>query len=141
MLRRILIPIDGSANSYRGLEYAADLAKKYGAEVTLIHVIEQHVVAESFGPPRSLPESYYHESEEYARKLTTERKEQLEGQGIKVETVIANGNPVVEILRAAKGFDLIVIGSRGLGRFEKLLLGSVSSGILQHSHVPVLVVR
>lgn len=141
MFRRILVPIDGSPNSYRAVEYAVDLARKYGAEVTLIHVVEQHLIIEGSGAPAPLPEKYYREREEYARKLTMERKERLEGQGIKVETVIARGNPVMEILRAAKGFDLIVIGSRGLGRFKKLLLGSVSGGVLQHSPAPVLVVR
>jgi len=54
---------------------------------------------------------------------------------------LARGNPAKEILRVPKNYDLIVIGSRGLGGFEELLLGSVASGVLQRSLVPVLAVR
>ena len=141
MFSKILVPIDGSPNSYRGLEYATDIALKYHAEITLIHVVENASNAYLGGSAVPVPEKYFTEKDYFDRNILQKRSKELESMGIKVKTIQANGNASEEILKVSGGYDLIVIGSRGLGGFKKLLLGSVSSGILQRSTVPVLVVR
>jgi nucleotide-binding universal stress UspA family protein len=138
---RILVPIDGSPNSYHGLKYAIDVAKKYAAEITLIHVVEEPTVAYSAPPGILLPEEYFVGIRENAEALLAKRKKELTSKGVRTKTLLRRGSPSVQILKASKGFDLIVMGSRGLGRFKSLMLGSVSNSVVQQSKVPVLIVR
>jgi len=141
MFSKILVPIDGSPNSIRGYKYAIDIAKKYCAEITLIHVVEKEPSMYTGPTSVPIPEKYFAEKEDLDLNLLQRRKEELESMGIKVRTILASGNPAEEILKVSKGYDLIVIGSKGLSGIEKLLLGSVASEILNHSSVPVLVIR
>jgi nucleotide-binding universal stress UspA family protein len=61
----------------------------------------------------------------------------------KVERQVLVGRPVDEIVAAAEapGIDLVVMGARGLGALERILLGSVSEGVLRHVHRPLLIVK
>ena len=138
---KILVPIDGSPNSYRGLKYATDIARKYGAEVCLIHVMEQPVYAYSAPGGIVLPAEYFTGMKGHAEALLARRKRELGSKGVKTTTMLRRGNASDQILRASSGFDLIVMGSRGLGRFKSLMLGSVSNSVVQRSKVPVLIVR
>jgi nucleotide-binding universal stress UspA family protein len=139
MFRRILVPIDGSPNSYRGLQHATDIAKKFNAEIALIHVIETpQVVLEGEVP---LPESYYTRMEAKARALFAKRKAELRSRGLDVKTMLVKGDPIQEILKASKNFDLVVMGSKGYGTFRRFWLGSVANGVVNHCTVPVLIVR
>lgn len=144
MFSKILVPIDGSSSSYRGLRYATDVAKKYGAEITLIHVVEEPVYA--YGPAGGFggmvfPVGYFTDVEKRAGGLLAKRKRELKAKGVRTKTLLRRGSPAAEILKASKGFDLIVIGSRGFGRIRSLMLGGVSNSVVQGSKVPVLIVR
>ena len=72
-----------------------------------------------------------------------EYAEIAKARGVKAETMLVRGHPARAILDAAKakGTDLIVVGSRGLGGVKGLLLGSVSNAVVQNSKVPVMVVK
>jgi nucleotide-binding universal stress UspA family protein len=76
-------------------------------------------------------------------KILDKCKAVAEKSGTKIETVIAEGDAASGITGYAQkgGFDLIVVGSRGLGRFKEMVLGSTSSKVLQHAKCPVLVVK
>ena len=141
MFAKILVPIDGSRDSYRGLKYAIDIAKKYSSEVDLIHVIEDPTYV--YSSPRGiiLPDEYFTGMRKYAEALLAKRRKELTSKGVRAKTLLKRGSPSVQILKASKDFDLIVIGSRGLGRLRSLMLGSVSNTVVQQSRVPVLVVR
>lgn len=69
------------------------------------------------------------------------RKKELTSRGIRTKTLLRRGSPSVQILKASKDFDLIVMGSRGLGRLRSLMLGSVSNSVVQQSKVPILIIR
>lgn len=136
---KILVPIDGSPHSYRGLQYAIDIAEKYGAEITLVHVLEPPSAV--FAAEVPIPQSYFTKMKKFTRDLFARRKKELESKGLKVETLLVRGNTARQILKASKGFDLIVMGSKGYGTFRRLVLGSVATEVLNHSSVPVLIVR
>jgi nucleotide-binding universal stress UspA family protein len=138
---KILVPIDGSPNSYRGLGYAIDVAKKYDAEVTLIHVMEEPLYVYGAMGGAVLPEEYFTNLKARAVELLAKRQKELMSKGVRTKTLLRRGNPSVQILRASRGFDLIVMGSKGLGRLRSLMLGSVSNSVVQQSKVPVLIVR
>lgn len=60
---------------------------------------------------------------------------------VECEALVLEGQPAEELLRAAKDADLVVVGSRGLGGFKRLMLGSVSDQVVHHATCPVLVVH
>jgi nucleotide-binding universal stress UspA family protein len=145
--RRILVPVDGSANSKKASEVAIGLAKKYGAKLTLFHVVvtpASMITAESMAPFTNLNE-YWAEAREEAEKFQSAIVAMARASGIEVETKIADNfssavQAIVEQSEKVEA-DLIVMGTRGMGGFKRMLLGSVSSGVVGHAHCSVLVVR
>jgi nucleotide-binding universal stress UspA family protein len=141
MLAKILMPIDGSDNSLRALDYAFFLAKKADSSVTAIHVIENPptVYIESQKLLNDLMSKYRIESAQILDRC----KQMAEKKGVKIETVIVEGDPASNITNYAQkeNIDLIIIGSRGLGRFKEMMLGSVSNKVLHHAKCSVLIVK
>lgn len=154
--KRILVAIDGSDSSKRAAHVALGLAEGLKADLILLHAISPptnyygSTIPTPSGvaaPPISQHEidAYY----EYARRAAKSMVEDIESQakkgGVKVKTEFPQGvSSVVETIIDHAGTekaDLIVVGTRGLGGFKKLLLGSVSSGVVSHASTPVLVVR
>ena len=148
--------IDGSESAKRAAKAAVGLAEKLGAELIVLHAI--HPPTTYYGtayptisgvspPPLSQKEidSYY----AYARRVASDIVGDVVGQakklGINVKTETPEGvSSVAETIinHADKNnADLIVVGTRGLGGFKKLLIGSVSSTVISHASSPVLVVR
>jgi nucleotide-binding universal stress UspA family protein len=147
-LSKMLVPIDGSENANRALNFAFALAKTYGAEIIVLNVIPNPsiIVASSFGLRPTGIEPYYEEQEKASNHFVDEATELARKQNIPKITsdvVRADKSIVEEIIgyASAKKIDLIVIGTRGLGGFRRLVQGSVSSGVVSHAHCNVLVVR
>lgn len=138
---KILVPVDGSENSFRAFERALELAKGNGAQVTAVLVIEEPptVYVESQKLLDQLLENFRKES----AKVLDKYEEDAEKQGLKVETAVMEGDPASNILGYAEkgGFDMIVMGSRGLGKFRGMVLGSTSRKVLQNAKCPVLIVK
>jgi nucleotide-binding universal stress UspA family protein len=138
-MKKILVAIDGSEGSRAAIDEALELAGQVGAEVTFAFVRR---------PPSSLLGYPYYErllSTELATARATVAAAELKAEeaGIESASTVLEGEPVDEILSAAdnRGVDLIVMGSRGRGPFAGALLGSVSSAVVQHADVPVLVAK
>ncbi|HEY4823368.1 MAG TPA: universal stress protein [Candidatus Bathyarchaeia archaeon] len=143
--KRILVAVDGSENSERAARVAVDLAERWGSELTVFHVVPR--VSHAFVPVRStlLFRAYYSDQEKAALKWIDKVMSLAKSRGVEAKPDVRVAAPSVaeEIVRYAgkKNVDLIVVGTRGLGSFRKLLVGSVSSGVVAHAHCPVLVVR
>lgn len=139
-LGRILVAYDGSESALKACELAAVLAKNHGSEVTLLYVIPSLSI---FTAP--LSDTYYALHQEEAEKLVRKAISLFKKKDVKVrrEIVRARESIVGTIVDYAldKQSDIILMGARGLGGFRKMLLGSVSSGVLAHAHCPVLIVR
>jgi len=141
MFSKILVPVDGSDNSFRAFDQALLIAKGTGAQVTAIHVVESPptVYVESQRLLNELLSNYKRESAKILDKC-----EEIAGRsGIKIDTVLAEGDPASSITGYAQneGFQLVVIGSRGLGRLKEMVLGSTSSKVLHHAKCSVMVVK
>ena len=137
-IRKILVPMDGSKNSFRGLDYAIHIARQCGATVTGINIIPFY--------PKSLlltPISYEKELIKKGREIMAKAKVRCAQNGIAFSEKITDGHEAEEIVgfSAEKKFDLIVIGARGLGSVKEVFLGSVSNGVLHKSKIPVLIVK
>lgn len=138
---KILVPVDGSENSRRAFLEALSIGKSAGAKITVVHVIETPptVYVESQKLLNSLLEKYRQES---AKVLDT-FEELAQKQGAVIEVVAVEGDPASKIVGYADrgGFDMIVMGSRGLGKLKEMMLGSVSSKVLHHAKCSVLIVK
>ena len=141
MISKILVPVDGSENSFRALEQALFIAKSSGSAITAIHVIERPptVYVESQKLLDELLANFRKES----GKILDKSQEIATKSGIKLETAIMEGDPASNINGFAEkgGFDLIVIGSRGLGRLKAAIIGSTSNKVLHQAKCSVLVTR
>jgi nucleotide-binding universal stress UspA family protein len=147
---RILVPIDGSENGTRALEAGIELAKVFAAELIVLNVIPAPSVMVEISisagfPPDDLHD-YYQRQDRDSNNFIEGAMELVKRKGVfkaRSEIVRAQKSIVEEIIEKAANerTDLIVIGTRGLGGFKKLLLGSVSSGVVTHSHCNTFVVR
>ncbi|MGC8837825.1 MAG: universal stress protein [Anaerolineae bacterium] len=137
-MRRILVGVDGSQYGLAAVKAAAKLAAERGiGEVTLINVIPVAYTTLGPTPTAAPPESIQ------SWEVFNEPREVLAKAGVKANLLLRVGDPADEIVRAAKegGFDLIVVGHRGLSPAKALLLGSVSNHVASHAPCSVLIVR
>lgn len=132
-----MVPIDGSPHANKAIEFAADISKRYGSRLILLHVIPIRVYA--FAEVGAVLSEDVEEGEEILRRGV----ELAKSLGLEADRRLGKGIPAEEILRVAEeeGVDLIVIGSRGLSGVKAFLLGSVSDKVSHHAKCPVLIVR
>lgn len=139
-MARIVVGVDGSDASAAALEWAAEEARLRDAQ---LHVIT------SFGPSGSLalagdgiawsPE-IFDQLQAHARDVQDRALARLAEPLPNVEQEVAMGTPTSVLLRAAQNADMLVVGSRGMGGFKGLLLGSVSHACVTHAPCPVVVI-
>jgi nucleotide-binding universal stress UspA family protein len=141
MLSKLLVPVDGSENSLRALDHAIYLAKKTGANITAMNIIENPptVYVESQKLLNDLLANFRAE----AANILDKCKQIAEKSDVKIETVIGEGDAASTIVGyAQKGaFDTIIIGRRGIGRFKEMMLGSISNKVLHHAKCTVMIVK
>lgn len=147
-INKILVPIDESEEANKAAEFAADLAKDVGAEVLVITVIS---MPRFFSPILNMPQNQtitkklLEDEEKYVKSYMTPIVEHLSKTGVKASSKIVKTDiSVVNAIRNTaddEEADLIVIGSTGMTAVKRVLLGSISSGVVTHAHCPVLVVR
>jgi nucleotide-binding universal stress UspA family protein len=149
-LSRVVVGFDGSAHARRALAWLARVRPWPGAQALVVSVIDP-VRVPSMG---MLPESVRGALAGEARKLRDEAQRKarraaeaaarpLAGTGWQPRVEVREGVPVTELLRTAREAraDLVVVGARGTTGVRRLLLGSVSAGVLKDCPVPVVVVR
>ncbi len=146
MFTKILLASDGSDYALRAAEAAAELAKALGSSVTVLHVISMPVMQMAVpGSPAvdidpGTVSAYMEEVEDSVARRTGKP---LEAAGVTYQVLTEVGHPAEAIVRIAEddGYDLIVMGSRGMTAIKSFLLGSVSDRVSHHAHCPVLIVK
>ena len=133
LFEKILVPVDGSEHSQRALEIAVKIAKKFEGKITLIHVCSVRIEPEEF--------FIFEAFRKAGVNILADGEGRVEAEGIQVEKLLKKGHTVQEILKTAREdeFNLIVMGTRGVSKIRKILLGSVSDGVIRNSPCPVLV--
>ncbi len=136
-IKKILVGIDGSENSKRAAVAAADLAELFHGSVTLVSVVKPDEYSLAIED-----KAFIENLKEFHEDLVVVVKEDIKRPGIEVDTKIELGTPWKELIRLAgeDHYDLIVVGSRGIGQVAEFLIGSNSTRVVQHANVPVLVV-
>lgn len=136
--RRIVVGVDGSAQSHQALRWAEFLAAGTGATIEAVYAWEYPVSA---GGWTAFPTDWHPDQD--AEKVLTQAVDGAFGserpRGLTLHT--REGHPVRVLVEASQGAQLLVVGSRGHGGFVGLLLGSVSASCAEHAGCPVLVVH
>lgn len=137
MFKHILVAIDGSTHSQKALPTAIEVAKKFGAEILVLHISEAD---------RSRASAFSTETQAEATRLVSEAVKTVRAAGVTAKGELRDigaghvANAIVATA-AAYGIDLIVMGSRGLSDVHGLLLGSVTHKVMHLAAVPILVER
>jgi nucleotide-binding universal stress UspA family protein len=136
-IRRIVVGLDGSEHATRAAAWAAHLARVLDAEVIAVHALGLlHHTAEGAVLP----------SDTHRDEIRVEFEQlwcaSVRDRGVQYRAELREGNPVTALLDAADDADadLLVVGSRGMGGFPELLLGSTSTQVAQHARRPVVIV-
>lgn len=145
MYTKILVPIDGSATSVKGLTEAIKLAKALKARVKLIHVVNELLADYTLAPSvyyekiidgeRQAGRATLANAQAYARSLDFEVEVEL------IETIGARASSIIVEAAKQSGADLIVMGTHGRRGLQRLALGSDAELVLRSATVPVLMVR
>ncbi|MCB0491958.1 MAG: universal stress protein [Cyclobacteriaceae bacterium] len=147
-MKRILVPTDFSKTSIIALEVACEIAKKGGAEVIALHVVEE-ATAESFRVTGEVvPQNF--EDRLYTMKMLEKAKKQLEKlvmdpkfSSIKLDGELRLGNAYhgMNAIITEQKVDLVVMGTQGHSRLQEMIIGSNTEKVVRHSKVPVLSVH
>jgi len=147
---KILVAVDGSEESMLAADCAIDMAKKNNAELIALNVIhsQKYLYSPAYAWRPVIPSttnSIIKNQEEEAQRWLAIVREKANDNKIKLrmEFIIDPMSIVGAIVEYAEreNIDLLVIGSRGLTGFKKLLIGSVASGVVTYAHCPVMVVK
>ena len=144
-LKKIVVAFDGSPDSAKAAEVGSELTTKFGAELVVVHVYSSPLViytgAGGIAPDfAGLEEA----AKDGGKKVLDNGVRMAREHGVRARGELLESGSIVQALveySANEKADLIVVGTRGMTGFKKLLLGSVSSGLVSHAHCPVLVVR
>jgi nucleotide-binding universal stress UspA family protein len=148
---KILIPVDGSTNSMKAIDYAIDLADKYKSELLALHVLYSqsgfafHKETVAGAITSSSLNDLNLDAKQEAEKWFEEINKRAEEKKVHIKTeVVFTVISIVEgILTYAEkeNINLIIIGSKGKSGWKKLIVGSVASGISTYAHCPILIVK
>ena len=155
MIKKILVAVDGSEQANKALDFALSLAETYSAELKLLNVY-QPIAPLFYFPSMSIPGSppvvtpittatFLKELKAQHEKVLSAalRRTKRNRPNLKISTMLSEGRPSDKIIEAANEgeFDLIVLGSRGVGGIKEIFLGSVSYRIDDKAQCSVLLVK
>jgi nucleotide-binding universal stress UspA family protein len=137
MFQRILLAVDGSEHSYRAVPVAADLARRYEGEVIVLHVREHEL---TWGADIDI------ETDREAITLVDDivrrlKEDEVNVSGDVIRVPVGNAAKAIVDVASRDRADLVVMGTRGLSEWGRLLMGSVADKVLHLAGCPVLVVR
>lgn len=140
--KKILVAYDGSDLSKKALDAALKMGESSDASIEIIYVYQYPSFVAFSSVPAEVQEGILKDYHDHAKSVIDE-VDKLVADNPRVTTKLKQGSPATTLLEYAEkiGCDLIVMGSRGLSGIREFVLGSVSHHIVQHSPVPVLVVK
>ncbi len=142
-IRKILVGVDFSENSKKTLKYAHEFFSDCGIEIHVVHVVND-AIPEGFYIPHTSVDEMGRDAVKYATKeLEKFVPRKIMAGGADVRLVVLEGEPYSTVIEYAEEnkLELIVVGSHGMSRLEKMLLGSVTDKVVRKSPIPVLVVK
>jgi nucleotide-binding universal stress UspA family protein len=141
MYKRILVPVDGSAASLRGLKEAVGLAKGTGARLRILHVVDGLAFIADHGGYVSDTEVFRRSGEKLLAKIMPRVQQQVKADSLIVENVSGRAaDTIVEMAQEWRA-DLIIMGTHGRRGVSRLVFGSDAELVIRTANVPVMLVR
>jgi len=146
-VKNILIPIDGSVYSDKAVAKGKEIAEAFESDVVLLNIMPPFTANATYGyavVPLDMIKEEYEISRKNSEAILAVAKNSLADMGSKVSTVSLHGDTADAIIDYIKSnnFDLVVMGSHGLGAvLNRLLTGSVTTKVLHHIQIPILIVK
>jgi len=141
LIKRILIPTDGSDPSMRAAEFAIELAKYFESEIVAIYVIDRVILEEvsKIHERRGLEEEIRRKADRCLNYIVR----LAEKKGLKARSILVEGQPHDQIVRHAESLkaDMIIMGSKGRRGMNRILIGSVAERVIEYAPCPVLVIK
>lgn len=139
MFKRIVVAVDGSEHSNRALTYAEMLARQFGSTIWLVHAFPQ--TSDFLGYDEY--EKVVARRQMAGRAILDDARQRLDDGRLDIHEELLEEPAAEAILTVAetRRASLIIMGTRGLGTLQGLLLGSVSHKVVQHSKCPVMLIR
>ena len=139
-INHIIVPTDFSESAYVAIDHAVDMAKKFKAEITLVHVLETGAYSGMFAPSRK---TEYDEMEHAQQKLQEEAHKLEQKTGLSVSQQVGNGRIYEEVIDATreKKADLVIMGTHGISGWAEFFVGSNAFKVVTQSPCPVLTVQ
>ena len=139
-IKRVLVPTDFSDTARRALTYGISFAREFGAELLLVHVVENLTVgyaSDLFPVPMA---EVFEEISGYAKSELAKLAAEAREKGVTVREIVVQGKPSAEIVRIAaeEQTDIIVLGTHGKGMLDKALFGSTAERVIRRAPCPVL---
>ena len=142
-IKKVLVPIDFSDYSKSALKYAVNFAKSFGADITLIYVVEPIIYPPDFSMGQIAIPAVNTEWDQVAQEELSKLAKNEISSDVKVKTIIKTGKPFVEIIETAsdENIDLIIISTHGHSGVEHILFGSTAEKVVRKAPCPVLTLR
>jgi nucleotide-binding universal stress UspA family protein len=134
---RIVVGVDGSEHARRAVRSAVEEARRRGAALTVVHAVSESGM---FADPVSHPGPRREQLRSAGAELVEQALDGADVNGLELDRVVRIGNTTRVLCEAAADAELLVVGSRGLGGFRGLLVGSVTQQVIAHAPCPILVV-
>ncbi len=141
--KNILVPYDGSVHANRAFNKAIEIAKQHDSNIKVVACLDTADLG-IWRIDRRINRDIMKMAKNQTKELFSKLDDIAKKKSIPVDSkIIESGNPVKAILSfvKSKNIDLIIIGSSGKGKFDKVLLGSVSNGVMQKAKCPVLIIK
>lgn len=142
--KKILVPLDGSENSFRALSAACDIAENCNATLELLYVflISKEIPAYTQINSSYIPDTVFTDAQENGHVILKDGLKQVPSS-ILATCSLEIGFPSEKIIEVSNNnnCDLIIMGCRGLGVIKSMLVGSVSNYVIHNANCPVMVVR
>jgi nucleotide-binding universal stress UspA family protein len=143
-IKTILVATDFSENATKAVETAVEFAKKFGAELIVLHAyrVEIPMASPMTAGGYVLPDGFFEQLGSHARSKVEETAKEIEARGVKATGIAVEQSAAIAIVEEAEArpADLIVIGTRGLTGLKHIALGSVADRVARTAPCPVLTV-
>ncbi len=142
MYKKILVPLDGSPLAETILPHAQALAKSEGAEIVLLRVAADPAAEFAFSDP-ALAANFVQQMESETSQYMSDVQARAASNGARVSTIVREG-PIAETILAVADeiqADVIAMSTHGRSGMRRWLLGSIADRVVNHSRVPVMLVR
>ena len=136
-MSRIVVGVDGSEHAVRALRWAVEDARRRGAGLSVVHAVPFPF---NLADPILIPPPPEHDLQLAGLQVIDEALADVEVDDLDVQRTAVIGQAASVLCDAATGAELLVLGSRGLGGFKGLLVGSVTQQVVAHAPCPVVVV-